>query len=281
VPLELLRQYTGQSLRRYWYVLDGHSTVVALTDSGGNVVDRYGYDAWGAPIASQTSESVPQPLRYAGYWYDQAVGWYWVGARSYDPGLKRWLQPGPSARDDAHDYVYVNDAPVDTIDPTGLDEVAGLPGDNGLNFIVGGVFAGVVLLAVAPAALSVGTAVLIGAVVYHVSRIEYGHPRTATIPAYLPHPGDIQSTPVEGGTTATIPGQITVPTIHQFAKQSKGRPRSNVEQNKQFDAAVREIERRIGRKLSKDEIRELHNALHDEGNPGYNEIVQVGLELFG
>jgi len=221
-PLELLRQSAGQSLRRYWYVLDGHSAVVALTDQNGSVVDRYGYDAWGAPLASQTSESVPQPLRYAGYWYDQAVGWYWVGARSYDPGLKRWLQPDPSARDGERDYVYVNDAPVDTIDPTGLDEVAGLPGDNGLNFIVGGVFAGVVLLAVAPAALSVGgavllgvgTAVVIGAVVYHVSRIEFGHPRTVTIPAYLPQPGDIQATSVEGGTTATIPGQIPLPTHH-------------------------------------------------------------------
>jgi hypothetical protein len=53
-----------------------------------------------------------------------------------------------------------------------------------------------------------------------------------------------------------------------------------VAQNRQFDDAVREIQRRLGRNLSKDEIRELHDALHDEPNPGYGDIVEVGLDLF-
>ncbi len=94
-PLELLRQSAGQSLHRYWYVLDGRGNVVALTDSGGNVVDRYGYDVWGTPIAAQTSETVAQPFRYASYWYDKELGWYWVTLRSYNPVLGRWLQPDP------------------------------------------------------------------------------------------------------------------------------------------------------------------------------------------
>ncbi len=66
-PLELLRQYQGQgqSLHRYWYVLDGRGNVVALADQNGSVVDRYGYDVWGASIAAQTSETVAQPFRYA------------------------------------------------------------------------------------------------------------------------------------------------------------------------------------------------------------------------
>jgi hypothetical protein len=59
------------------------------------------------------------------------------------------------------------------------------------------------------------------------------------------------------------------------------RPTSNVDQNKQFADAVKEIERRIGRRLSKDEIRRLHEALHDEDDPGFWDIVNLGLDLFG
>jgi RHS repeat-associated protein len=84
-PLELLRQQGGTT-SRYWYEVDGRGNVVALTDNTGNVVDRYSYDLWGA--LTSVSESVPQRLRYAGYWYDQELGWYWVRGRMYDPSLK-------------------------------------------------------------------------------------------------------------------------------------------------------------------------------------------------
>ena len=116
LPLELLRQLNGTT-SRYWYVLDGRGNVVALTDSTGNVVDRYSYDVWGQPTS--VSESVPQRLRYAGYWYDQELSWYWVGVRLYDPGLKSWLQPDPSQTEGVRTYAYVGDDPVDETDPTG------------------------------------------------------------------------------------------------------------------------------------------------------------------
>jgi hypothetical protein len=61
----------------------------------------------------------------------------------------------------------------------------------------------------------------------------------------------------------------------------RGRPASNVDQNKQFADAVQEIQRRIGRRLTKDEIRQLHEALHGEDDPGYAEIVNLGVAMFG
>jgi len=82
------------------------------------VVDRYAYGVWGSLVSS--SEAVPQRLRYAGYWYDQELNWYWVGVRYYSPSLKRWLQPDPSMQDGVRTYVYVGDDPVDRTDPTGL-----------------------------------------------------------------------------------------------------------------------------------------------------------------
>ncbi len=78
-PLELLRKLPGQNAFRYWYVLDGRGDVVALTDSSRSVVDRYAYGVWGSLVSS--SEAVPQRLRYAGYWYDQELNWYWAGVR--------------------------------------------------------------------------------------------------------------------------------------------------------------------------------------------------------
>ncbi len=90
-PLELLRQQ-GAGVTPYWYVMDGQSNVVTLTDSG-NVVDSYKYDQWGKPIS--VSETVPQQLRYAGYWYDNELGWYWLSVRAYDPMLERLPTTGP------------------------------------------------------------------------------------------------------------------------------------------------------------------------------------------
>ncbi len=117
LPLALIHSPAGGTPARYWYVLDGHATVVALTDSAGNVVDSYSYDAWGKPLS--VNEQVTQPYRYASYWYDTELGWYWVQVRHYSPSLQRWLQPDPSRQDGTLSYVYVGDDPVDAIDPAG------------------------------------------------------------------------------------------------------------------------------------------------------------------
>ena len=120
-PLEVIRlqPQQGKVTSRYWYVLDGRKDVVALTDAAGGVVDQYAYDLWGRPTA--IAESVPQQLRYAGYWYDNELGWYWLRVRSYDPALERFLQPDPSEIEGLFSYVYAQDDPIDSYDPSGLE----------------------------------------------------------------------------------------------------------------------------------------------------------------
>ena len=54
---------------------------------------------------------------------------------------------------------------------------------------------------------------------------------------------------------------------------------TNRDQKRQFDEAVRQIERIIGRKLGKDEIQRLHREISHEGYD-LEGIVQVGLALF-
>lgn len=61
---------------------------------------------------------------------------------------------------------------------------------------------------------------------------------------------------------------------------SRGTPGNNQAQNKQFADAVREIERRIGRRLSQDEIRRLHDAISVQ-DYGYHDIVEEGVAMFG
>ena len=110
-PLRFTRQQNGAS-NTYWYETDGRGDVVAVTDNTGAVVDSYEYDLWGEFLPGTTHEKVIQPLKYAGYWYDPAVTWYWVDGRYYDPELERYLQPDGSAN---RSYVYAGDDPVDGV----------------------------------------------------------------------------------------------------------------------------------------------------------------------
>ncbi len=116
-PLELLYQPQGGLVQRYWYVLDGQGSVVALADATGSVVDSYSYDPWGATTGSVT---VPQPLGYRGAWDDGwaggPLGWYWLGGRSYDPSLERFLQPNPDSANGERAYSYAGDNPIDGCD---------------------------------------------------------------------------------------------------------------------------------------------------------------------
>jgi len=160
-PYELLRQQGGAT-SRYWYEVDGRGNVVALTDSNGKVVDRYAYDSWGELTSNDgIDESVPQQLRYAGYWYDEKLSWYWLRVRYYDPEIARFLAPDPSQQDGVRTYAYVSDNPIDSKDPTGRDGICSLDGIDLICFVgevVGGVVAGAVALAraVGAAAFAVG-----------------------------------------------------------------------------------------------------------------------------
>jgi len=61
-------------------------------------------------------------LRYAGYWYDSELEWYWLTTRYYNSEDLRFLQPDPSDQDGVHTYAYVGDDPVDAADPSGLKD---------------------------------------------------------------------------------------------------------------------------------------------------------------
>ena len=54
---------------------------------------------------------------------------------------------------------------------------------------------------------------------------------------------------------------------------------SNQDQNRQFRAAVREIEKQLGRELSDDEWDRLHREVSGHGFD-YDDIVMTGISMF-
>lgn len=108
----------------YYYQVNGHGDVTALTDASGNTVAQYQYDAWGNIISQSGTMASANPYRYAGYRYDEGTGLYYLMARYYDSNTGRF-----TTRDTFHGfeatplgqnlYAYTKNNPVMYIDPDG------------------------------------------------------------------------------------------------------------------------------------------------------------------
>lgn len=91
----------------------GSSTVV--TDTSGNLVKRIGYTPYGTESVSTGTADVT--YKFTDKEMDN-TGFYFFGARYYDPEMGRFISVDP-ARDGDNWYAYCNDNPVKFIDPTG------------------------------------------------------------------------------------------------------------------------------------------------------------------
>ncbi|MBJ8055061.1 DNRLRE domain-containing protein [Bacillus cereus] len=133
----------GNVLRQYVYSIDGvrlamksqgqilfyhyspRGDVVAMTDSNGQVVASYDYDAWGNVLKSEAKGiAADNPFGYAGYMYDKEIGMYYLIARYYNPdnGVFLSVDPDPGDGDDPvtqNGYTYGDNNPVMMVDPDG------------------------------------------------------------------------------------------------------------------------------------------------------------------
>jgi RHS repeat-associated protein len=136
-----------------WFaiVTNQRGDVIELLDQWGSRFASYRYTVWGAPQGTNngiltTPTPVPvgsgagsalvsaamaqaianaQPLRYAGYAYDQTTGLYYVGARYYDPATAQFISRDPAKADGAQSaYQYAQDNPTLTVDPSGLHPIS-------------------------------------------------------------------------------------------------------------------------------------------------------------
>lgn len=104
----------------YYYHADGLGSIITLTDKHGNEVRKYDYDSFGN--MTQEQREFGQPYAYTGREWDRETGLYYYRARYYDPMEGRFIGKDPIgfAGGDVNLYGYVQNNPVNLIDPNGL-----------------------------------------------------------------------------------------------------------------------------------------------------------------
>ncbi|PEC50950.1 hypothetical protein COJ46_01685 [Bacillus sp. AFS077874] len=112
-----------------YYVHTNHrGDILGVTDVNGNQVATYNYGPWGE-LLSKTG-TVDIPFRYAGYYYDQETGLYYLKARYYSPDLGRFLTKDQIEYGELKNpttlnlYAYANNNPVMNVDPNGTHSIS-------------------------------------------------------------------------------------------------------------------------------------------------------------
>ena len=84
--LSLLSRSTDQ---KGYYLYNGHGDTVVIVNEEQEVLNTYTYDEWGN-IKEETG-SFENPYLYAGYYYDEETGNYYLISRYYNPILARFI----------------------------------------------------------------------------------------------------------------------------------------------------------------------------------------------
>jgi len=120
---EPLVWYEGSDFSNKRYlVADERGSIIAATDSSGNIVEKYSYAEYGIP----GSMSYAGRFQYTGQAWIPELGMYSYKARIYSPTLGRFLQPDPAGYPDGPNwYNYAMSDPVNSLDPSGLATIFG------------------------------------------------------------------------------------------------------------------------------------------------------------
>ncbi|MCP4263332.1 MAG: hypothetical protein GY774_38375, partial [Planctomycetes bacterium] len=119
LPISMLRG--GNT---YYMIYDQVGTLRLIVDSAGSITKRIDYDSFGN-IISDSNSSFEVPFGFGGGLHDRDTGLVRFGARDFDPTIGRWTAKDPIdfAGGDVNLYGYVQNNPVNWIDPRGLQEV--------------------------------------------------------------------------------------------------------------------------------------------------------------
>jgi len=127
-PLMKIEDGGGGEQKLYYHRNRIHS-VVGLTDTNGEVVERYLYSAYGDPTILEPADGSLDPdqasdfnndLLFAGYRFDPESGLYYCRLRMYHPELGRFMQRDPLGFIDGLSlYEYADSNPLVYTDPTG------------------------------------------------------------------------------------------------------------------------------------------------------------------
>ena len=107
----------------WYYLYNAHGDVVKYINANGAVLKSYDYDAFGEEADPSTTDT--NPFRYAGQYFDDETGTYYLRARYYNPGNGRFTQQDSWGYADPEDplslnlYVYCYGNPLMFVDING------------------------------------------------------------------------------------------------------------------------------------------------------------------
>ncbi|MEM9260026.1 MAG: RHS repeat-associated core domain-containing protein, partial [Bacteroidota bacterium] len=110
----------------YYFHQDAQGSIIAATDATGAVVERYGYQAFGASsffapdFSPLPASTIGNPYLFQGRRFDDFTGLYYFRERYYQPDLGRFLSRDPfGAVDGSNLYTFVGNDPANASDPLG------------------------------------------------------------------------------------------------------------------------------------------------------------------
>jgi RHS repeat-associated protein len=129
--LLIIVNFDGATQTDYYVHTNSIGSVTAITDQGGNLVERVSYDTFGMPTFTDYQTDPENPtvvsnsligndILFQGRRYDEEINLYYYRARYYDPIMGRFLQTDPAGyKDSMNLYQAFNMNGVNYLDPFG------------------------------------------------------------------------------------------------------------------------------------------------------------------
>jgi RHS repeat-associated protein len=119
---------TSQGSTHHYYLHDGETNIVGLTNSSGIASAYYTYNPYGAHATATGTDAALNNFRYKSGWLNNS-DIYKFGARYYHASDARWTQQDPIAGTitnaaTINRYTYTRDHPIDNWDPSGRNFIS-------------------------------------------------------------------------------------------------------------------------------------------------------------
>jgi RHS repeat-associated protein len=112
----------GSEVGNYFYTRDHLDSVREVIDDAGSIRARFDYDPYGTQV--QVAGNLKPDFGFTGHFSDVPTALCLTKFRAYDPAIARWLSRDPLPNAEwllgPNGYVYVNNNPVNDVDPDGL-----------------------------------------------------------------------------------------------------------------------------------------------------------------